>query len=333
MPSTLWPLAGVWICVDMVKLVQNRYDRALHDRLAPVLEGCVLFLLDFLVPSEDGKYLVTNPSVSPENTFITASGKPGILCEGSTMDMSIVGEAFRQFLWSTKQLGIDNSLSHQVKDALGKLPPIQVNKAGLIQEWGLRDYGELEPGHRHVSHLYGLFPGDTIRSEELRLAAKNVLDRRAAHGGGHTGWSRAWLLNLHARLGDAERCGRHMDLLLSQSTLPNLLDTHPPFQIDGNFGGCAGVIECLIQWQDTADGLNVQLLPACPMAWAAGSLKDVCVKGHWFVSFEWFDNKVIDPVTVEYDGGETVVTTVSFPSGMTATFKGQGRHHVRQSGV
>lgn len=327
MPATLWPLAGVWVCIDMVKLVRERYDQQLHRRLAPILEGCVEFLLDFLIPSECGRYLVTSPSVSPENTFLD-QGVPGILCEGSTMDMSIVGMAFEQFLWTVDKLyGGSHRLAGKVRAA--QLPPVQINAEGLIQEWGLHDYGELEPGHRHVSHLFGLYPGNTLRSPEERDAAKRVLARRAAHGGGHTGWSRAWLLSLHARLGDAEGCGEHMDLLLRDSTLPSMLDNHPPFQIDGNFGGCAGVLECLARrWDDASPGqeAGVTLLPACPRDWPSGRVTRLHVRDGWTVSFEWRDGRIVGPVVASNQDGVGTALSVQLPGGDIVVARGPGEH-------
>ncbi|KAJ3529868.1 hypothetical protein NM208_g9562 [Fusarium decemcellulare] len=320
MPSTLWPLGGVWVCIDIVKMLTYEYSPTLHNRVAPVLEGCIEFLLDFLIPSACGKYLVTNPSLSPENTFISKSGEAGILCEGSVIDMTIVRIAFESFLWSTEILNKQHPLRSQVEEALKKLPPVKINDDGLIQEWGLKDYKEQEPGHRHVSHLFGLYPDDSIsprKTPELANAAKNVLERRAAHGGGHTGWSRAWLLNLHARLFDAVGCGQHMDQLLKDSTLPNLLDNHPPFQIDGNFGGCAGILECLVQ-STLLDGdklVEIHLLPACPETWPSGELENVMMKGGWLVSLKWRDGKVIEPVMVEATSRSTPDACVIFPDG------------------
>lgn len=328
MPATLWPLGGVWVCIDMIKLVRQQYDRALHVRLAPVLEGCVEFLLDFLVPSECGTYLVTNPSLSPENTFVSG-GKPGILCEGSTMDMNIVATAFEDFLWTVEQLhGGEHPLAEKVEAV--RLPPVQINDRGLIQEWGLKDYDEHEPGHRHVSHLFGLFPGNTLRTQPEFEAAKQVLERRATHGGGHTGWSRAWLLNLHARLRDAEGCGKHMDLLLRDSTLPNMLDNHPPFQIDGNFGGCAGILECLVRrWEPALYEAGVTLLPACPREWPRGKLTDVVVRNDWTVSFEWKDGEIIDPVVVRNaTQNDKSAIAVKYPDRKIAVVRGSGEHEV-----
>lgn len=327
MPATLWPLAGVWVCIDMMKLVRQRYDRSLHERLAPILEGCVEFLLGFLVPSECGKYLITNPSLSPENTFVS-QGKPGILCEGSTMDMSIVDMAFEYFLWTVEELYKGtHPLVEKVESV--RLPPVQINDKGLIQEWGLKDFGELEPGHRHVSHLFGLYPGSTLRAPEEIEAAKKVLARRAAHGGGHTGWSRAWLLNLHARLRDAEGCAKHMELLLRDSTLPNMLDNHPPFQIDGNFGGCAGILECLARrWEPALYEAGVTLMPACPEGWSSGKLAGLHVRDGWLLSFEWKDGEIVDPVVARNEAHDNTSLAVKYPSGRIVIVHGAGEHRI-----
>lgn len=332
MPATLWPIAGVWVCVDMMKLVRERYDRALHERLAPLLEGCIEFLLDFLIPSECGRYLVTNPSLSPENTFI-CNDNPGIFCEGSTMDMSIVDMAFEYFLWTVEKLyGGHHSLADQVEAV--RLPPVQINHKGLIQEWGLKDYDEIEPGHRHVSHLFGLYPGSTLRSEEEIEAAKKVLEKRAAHGGGHTGWSRAWLLNLYAHLRDAEGCGNHMDLLLRDSTLPNMLDNHPPFQIDGNFGGCTGILECLARrWESSLHGAGVSLLPACPKAWSRGKLTGLHVRDGWTISFQWNEGRVVDPVVVQNTEHDDSRVSVERQDGKVAVARGFGEHEIMYENV
>ncbi|KPM44495.1 hypothetical protein AK830_g2062 [Neonectria ditissima] len=329
MPATLWPLGGVWLTVDMVRMLRYQYDEALHERLFRVQEGCVEFLLDFLIPSACGQYLVTSPSLSPENAFRSESGEKGIFCEGSVLDMTLVQTTFEQFLHSIDTLRSgEHRLLDTVQTALAKIPPVKVNRHGLIQEWGLKDHQEDEPGHRHVSHLFGLYPGETIspfRSPDLAEAAKKVLQRRATHGGGHTGWSRAWLLNLHARLFDAGGCGQHMDLLLGTSTLPNLLDTHPPFQIDGNFGGCAGILECLVQSTERdEDGVRVveiRLLPACPRGWTKGKLERVRTKQGWFVSFEWEDGLIKDSFLVEPTDRQSSEAHVILPDGERRMFK------------
>ncbi|KAH8909291.1 alpha-L-fucosidase [Coniochaeta sp. PMI_546] len=343
MPSTLWPLGGAWVCIDAAEMLRTHYDRDMHVRLAPVLRGAVSFLLDFLIPSADAKYLVTNPSLSPENTFIDASsGANGILCEGSTIDTTIVRWAFELYLWSDETLHSDSPdmLREAVVSALKRLQPLEISPdSGLLQEWGLRDHAEIEPGHRHVSHLLGLYPGRYIsrrKTPKLCDAAAKVLQRRAAHGGGHTGWSRAWLINLHARLGEAEECNRHVELLLSKSTMPNMLDDHPPFQIDGNFGGSAGIIECLVQAEeglmetergDMEKSVVIELLPACPSDWKRGEVKGVCVLGGWSVSFGWDDGVVRDVVVSRKNEGLHGAVIV-FPGGKQANVYGPGEHVV-----
>ncbi|KAL6410931.1 alpha-l-fucosidase [Ilyonectria robusta] len=341
MPATVWPLGGVWLSVDMMESLHYQYDEVLHRRLFRIHQGAVEFLMDFLIPSACGQYLLTNPSLSPENTYITASGEKSIFCEGSAIDMTLVRVAFTQFLWSIDMLGdASDPLRGIVQDALQRLPPLTLNEAGLIQEWGLNDYQEDEPGHRHISHLFGLHPADIIspvKSPELTEAARKVLQRRMDHGGGHTGWSRAWLLNLHARLLDAEACGENMDLLLGNSTLPNMLDTHPPFQIDGNFGACAGILECLVQSTETKTNGNcaveVRLLPACSSRWEKGRLERVRVKQGWLVSFTWEDGHVVDPVVIEGTQSRSFDAHVVFPNGDKAIVEGNqvGEHYVRGS--
>ncbi|KAF5241445.1 hypothetical protein FAUST_3875 [Fusarium austroamericanum] len=337
MPATLWPLGGVWLCIDVVKMLIYQYDHMLHIRIAPLLEGCIQFLLDFLIPSACGKYLVTSPSLSPENSFISESGETGTFCEGSVMDMTIVRIALESFIWSTSILNKEHPLQKDVMATLGKLPPFRINKSGLIQEWGLKDHKEAEPGHRHVSHLFGLYPDDFISldsSPALVEAARKTLARRAEHGGGHTGWSRAWLLNLYARLREPLKCDEHMDLLLKTSTLPNMLDNHPPFQIDGNFGGCAGVTECLIQSNLRPDELSSQvvmiyLLPSLPSSWSNGKLSNIRVMGGWLVSLEWREGQLKEPLLLESTVNHAPNALVVFPNGKrVSVIKSKGQQKV-----
>jgi hypothetical protein len=337
MSATLWPLGGVWLCIDVVKMLIYQYDHMLHIRIAPLLEGCIQFLLDFLIPSVCGKYLVTSPSLSPENTFVSESGETGTFCEGSVMDMTIIRIALESFIWSTSILNKDHPLQKDVMATLGKLPPFRLNKDGLIQEWGSKDHKEAEPRHRHVSHLFGLYPDDFISldsSSALVEAARKTLARRAEHGGGHTGWSRAWLLNLHARLRESQKCEEHMDLLLSSSTLPNLLNSHPPFQIDGNFGGCSGITECLVQSNLRPDELSSQvvmihLLPSCPSSWLNGKLSDVRVMGGWLVSLEWREGQLREPLFLESTVNHAPNALVVFPNGKRVSVtKQKGRQRI-----
>jgi hypothetical protein len=314
MPSTLWPLGGVWMTIDAMEVLKVHYDRKMHERLVPILQGAVEFLLDFLIPAKDGRYLVTNPSLSPENTYIDHSGAQGILCEGSVTDITLARWTFELYIWSSGHVSKHPSaLRDQVQSALARLPPLIISdKTGLIQEWGLNDYDELEPGHRHVSHLLGLYPGRYISSStpELRKAAARVLRRRAEHGGGHTGWSRAWLINLHARLGDTEEVQRHIRLLLNKSTMPNMLDDHPPFQIDGNFGGCAGIAEALVQaeWEDESEkSLRIALLPAATGVWKKGEANGITVLGGHVLDLSWEEGQIGDALIVRKNGSDAKI--------------------------
>jgi hypothetical protein len=286
-----------------------------------------MFLADFLVEDSSGNYLVTNPSLSPENTFLGTDRTKGVLCEGSTIDMQIIDAVFGAYIDATQALNIsdDQDLVTLVGKCRERLPPMAIGSFGQLQEWQ-KDYQEFEPGHRHTSHLWALYPGNAItisKTPALASASGVVLKRRAEHGGGHTGWSRAWLINLHARLGDSEGCLDHIHRLLKNSTLPNMLDNHPPFQIDGNFGGCAGIVEMLIQSHDGC----IRLLPACPKSWSKGALKGVCARGGFHLDFEWENGLVKEPVTVSSHLGNP--GSILFPGATDAvSFEGPGIHSI-----
>ncbi len=323
-----WNMGGAWLSTHLWEHYLFTKDiNFLKNEAYETMRGAAQFCLEWLVEDKEGK-LITSPSTSPENKYITPSGYHGATCYGGTADLAMIRACMQQAVEASIILDQDADLRQKLKTALIRLHPYQVGKKGNLQEW-YYDWEDEDPQHRHQSHLFGLFPGHQITpysTPELADACRKTLEIK---GDETTGWSKGWRINLWARLGEGNHAYKMYRELLRYvdpdgvktsyhrggGTYPNLFDAHPPFQIDGNFGGAAAVVEMLLQSNEN----EISLLPALPDAWDNGKVTGICARGGYEISMEWHNHTLKKVIVLAKQGGET--TLISGKKQKTVTLK------------
>lgn len=285
----MWPMGGAWLTSELFKHYEYNLDKIfLKETAYPILREAALFLLDWMI--ENNNSYITCPSTSPENRFKTKDGGTSCVAMSSAMDLALIREVFINFQKTCRILEINDTILIEISEKMERLVHFKIGSKGQLLEWN-EEFEEYEPGHRHISHLYGLFPSEIFSDDEKLIEACRVsIMRRVENGGGYTGWSCAWIINVFAILGDAKNAFKFLKTLLTCSTYDNLWDAHPPFQIDGNFGGAAGIANMLVQDRNG----KLKILPALPAEFDNGYVTGLRVKNGKTVDITWSNGSLVD---------------------------------------